>query len=73
MPRQSDVSCPICGILLKQPCYEDDFHEWDCFGCGLEVPDSVAIDGRDIIEALRDELLRSIINRLLPTIELPPS
>lgn len=71
MARQSDVPCPVCGCLLKQPSHTDDWHDWDCHRCQLEIPDSIRIDGRDIIEALRRPELRPLIRALLPAIDLP--
>lgn len=64
--RKSDVACPICGHLLLQPCSAMDAHDWDCYGCNLEMPSSVLVDGRTLIELARSAAdPRQALNEIL--------
>ena len=69
MTRTSDVPCPTCGESLRQPDYESDWPDWDCYNCGLCIPRSVRVDGLAIIEAYRDPELRASVIKMNPDIE----
>lgn len=69
-PRNSDVKCPRCGYLLAQPWHLGDYPDWDCFACGLCVPDTVRIDGSVLIECLRVPEWREMLMKLVPGLEV---
>lgn len=48
--RMTEKKCPCCGTNLRKPVPADDWHEWDCFNCGLEVPHVTMIDGGSLID-----------------------
>jgi hypothetical protein len=70
MSRKSDVMCPNgCDFKLQAPDYECDWHSWDCYRCGLDLPRLVDIDVKDLIEMWRNVELRPVLLAMLPELK----
>lgn len=67
--RHTDIPCPICGgNRLRQPWIAGDYPDWDCLDCGLDVPNSVFVDGASIIAAMAKPELREALVAIVPNL-----